>query len=78
MEKTSDVGKECCSTSEITMPSSVAAAYNSRSKLTQKRLLNAKPQARIDAIAPWRVNNQLHAAGLIEESLGDELRLGWE
>src|SRR5947208_4767881 len=45
--KTSSIGNECCSTSESTIPSSVAAACNSRSKLTQKRFLRARPQARL-------------------------------
>ncbi len=47
MANTSDNGNECRSTREIQMPSSVAAACNSRSKLTQNRLRSAKPQARL-------------------------------
>ena len=40
-------GKEWRSVREITMPSSVAAACNSKSKLTQNRLRRASPQARL-------------------------------
>ncbi len=49
MPKTLASGKLCCSPSEITMPSSVAAACSSKSKLTQKRLRSANPQARLMA-----------------------------
>ncbi len=40
-------GKLCGCPSEITMPSSVAAACSSKSKLRQKRLRSARPQARL-------------------------------
>ena len=47
MLKTFSSGKLCCSPSERTMPSSVAAACSSKSKVTQKRLRSASPQARL-------------------------------
>ena len=43
--KTSASGKLCCSANEIFRPLSVAAACNSKLKLTQKRLRSANPQA---------------------------------
>ena len=45
--KASDTGKLCCSPSESTNPSSVAAACSSKSNVTQKRLRMARPQARL-------------------------------
>ncbi len=45
IEKTDSKGKLCCSPSEITTPSSVAAAWSSKSKETQNRFLKAKPSA---------------------------------
>ena len=45
--KTSSSGKLCCAPSESTMPSSVAAACSSKSKVRQKRLRSASPQARL-------------------------------
>ena len=68
----SSSGKLCCSPSESTMPSSVAAACSSKSKLTQKRLRSARPQARLMRAAERRVQHELHAAALVEEALGDD------
>ena len=45
--KMSSSGKLCCSPSERRMPSSVAAACSSKSKVRQKRLRSARPQARL-------------------------------
>jgi len=44
---TESSGKLCCSPSEMTRPSSVAAACSSKLKVTQKRLRSARPQARL-------------------------------
>ena len=40
-------GKLCCEESESTMPSSVAAAWSSKSKVRQKRFLSVWPHARL-------------------------------
>src|SRR5262245_44791811 len=44
---TSSSGNECCVPSEITIESSVAAAWSSKLKDRQKRFRNASPQARL-------------------------------
>ena len=46
-ENTDSSGNECRSVREMTMPSSVAAAWSSRLKDRQKRLRSASPQARL-------------------------------
>ena len=48
--------------------SSVAAACSSKLKLRQKRLRSARPQARFEAAAVRTVDDQLHAAGFVEEA----------
>ena len=55
--------------SESTMASSVAAACSSKSKPRQKRLRSARPQARLMRAAEGRVDDELHAAGFVEEAL---------
>src|SRR5215471_4583105 len=45
--KTSSSGNECCVPSEITIASSVAAAWSSKLNERQKRFRSAKPQARL-------------------------------
>ena len=67
-------GKLCCSPSEMTMPSSVAAACSSKSKVTQKRLRSASPQARLIRPPNGACTHELHAARLVEEALGDDRR----
>ena len=47
MENTVSRGKLCCGPSDSTIPSSVAAAWSSKSKERQKRLRRAIPQARL-------------------------------
>ena len=74
--KTSSSGNECCSVSEMTMPLSVAAACSSKLKVRQKRLRRARPQRAVDARTEGGMENELHAAGLIEEALGDDGGLG--
>ena len=69
--KTSPSGKLCCSASAMLMPSSVAAACSSKLNDRQKRLRSARPQA-VDAAAERRVHDELHAAALVEEPLGDD------
>ena len=54
------------------MPLSVAAACNSKLKVRQKRLRSASPQARLILRSERRVQDQLHAAGFVEEALGDD------
>ena len=75
IEKTDSSGKLCCGPSDSTMPSSVAAAWSSKSKERQNRLRSASPQARLIRPAERRVNHQLHPAGVVEETLGEEARL---
>ena len=57
-EKTDASGKECRSVSEMTMPSSVAAAWSSRLKERQKRFRSASPQARLIRLpkGAWRTS----------------------
>ena len=67
--RTSSSGKLCAVGSESTMASSVAAACSSKLNLRQKRLRSARPQARLMPAAERRVDDELHAAGLVEEAL---------
>ena len=75
--KTASSGKLCCGPSESSTPSSVAAACSSKSKVRQKRLRSARPQARLMRRAEGRVDDELHAARLVEEALGDHACRGW-
>ena len=47
IEKTDSSGKLCCGPSDSTIPSSVAAAWSSKSNERQNRLRSAIPQARL-------------------------------
>ena len=55
--------------SESTMLSSVAAACSSKLNLRQKRLRSASPQARLMRLPIGRMDDELHAAGFVEEAL---------
>ncbi len=66
---TSSSGKLCCGPSDSTMASSLAAAWSSKSKRRQKRLRSARPRARLIRPPNGRVDDELHAARLVEEAL---------
>ena len=68
-------GKLCCDESESTMPSSVAAAWSSKSNVRQKRFLSVCPHARLMRPPERRVNHELHAARLVEKPLGHDFTL---
>ena len=69
----SDRSKVCGLPSESTIASSVAAACSSMLNDAQKRLRSASPNAAVHARAERRVHHELHAAGLVEEALGEQL-----
>ena len=73
--KTVSSGKLCCGPSESTMPSSVAAACSSKSNDAAEPLAQRQAPGAVDAPAERRVDDELHAARLVEEALGDDARL---
>ncbi len=60
--------KLCVSPSDSTMASSVAAACSSKLNVRQNFLRRREAEGAIDARAERRVDDELHAAGLIEEA----------
>ena len=72
MPKTLSSGKLCCSPSDRTMPSSVAAACSSKSKLTQKRLRSARPKARLMRPPNGACRTSCMPPAFVEEALGDD------
>ena len=66
-------GKLCAVPIERTIASSVAAAWSSKSNVTQKRLRSARPKARFTRAAERRVHDELHPARLVEEALEDDV-----
>ena len=55
----------------------MAAAWSSKSKVAQNRLRSARPKRLVDPAAEGRVHHQLHAAGLVEEPLEDDVVARW-
>ena len=72
---TSSNGKLWVSPSDSTIASSVAAACSSKLNVRQNFLRSARPRLRLMRPPNGRVEDELHAAGVVEESLQHQVLL---